>query len=64
MKAVITTLSKLVQGADVAMLKKQLISDITALCEDTLIELHYSQLLLPKQVRFTSLLPNGNAYFR
>ena len=51
-KAVVATLSKLVQGADKAMLSRQLISDVTALCDDALIELHYSQLLLPKQVSF------------
>lgn len=55
-KAVVDTLSKLSKGANMEKLSAQLVAQVTALCEDTLIELQYCQLLLPNQVRPRSSL--------
>jgi hypothetical protein len=50
-KAVVATLASSQKGAEKAKLSAQLVKNITALCQDTLIELQYSLLLLPHHVR-------------
>lgn len=53
---IVKTLSKFQPGEARLPIEKELLSKFTVLCEDTLIELQYSLLLIPNEVLSCPLL--------